>query len=70
VLSPSAQKLGTAQEPRPLLNDLVWGNFNVVYTSTSRSKEKRSRECVPPLSTLFWMIVQLCSWGHKQGQRP
>uniref|UniRef100_A0A7S3VJL2 Plastid lipid-associated protein/fibrillin conserved domain-containing protein n=2 Tax=Dunaliella tertiolecta TaxID=3047 RepID=A0A7S3VJL2_DUNTE len=36
------EEVGAKQEPRPLENELLWGNYNVVYTSTNRSQEKRS----------------------------
>ncbi|EFJ50966.1 hypothetical protein VOLCADRAFT_116549, partial [Volvox carteri f. nagariensis] len=31
--------LGAAQQPRPLDNPLLWGNYNVAYTSVGKSQE-------------------------------
>ncbi|MEW5304010.1 MAG: hypothetical protein WDW36_006652 [Sanguina aurantia] len=31
------EQQGAQQEPRPLGNELLWGNYNVAYTSTSRA---------------------------------
>ncbi|KAG7667658.1 hypothetical protein Ndes2526B_g01958 [Nannochloris sp. 'desiccata'] len=32
------QTIGAAQEPRPLNNPLIWGNFNVAYTSQGNAQ--------------------------------
>lgn len=32
---------GKAQQPRPLQDPLLWGNYNVAYTSTRRSKDQQ-----------------------------
>ncbi|KAG2445792.1 hypothetical protein HXX76_000396 [Chlamydomonas incerta] len=32
--------LGAAQQPRPLGSPLLWGNYNVAYTSVGRSQER------------------------------
>ncbi|GLI58830.1 hypothetical protein VaNZ11_000594 [Volvox africanus] len=34
------EALGTTQQPRPLDNPLLWGNYNVAYTSVGRSQER------------------------------
>ncbi|GLC43911.1 hypothetical protein PLESTB_000922200 [Pleodorina starrii] len=34
------EELGGAQQPRPLDNPLLWGNYNVAYTSVGRSQER------------------------------
>lgn len=35
------EQQGAQQEPRPLGNELLWGNYNVAYTSTSRAMNQR-----------------------------
>jgi len=103
------EELGAKQHPRPLANELLWGNYNVVsyslpspshfllsggtciklatpdmlhrmsrdfigctslcaaclqvYTSTSRSQEKRSRELMCKFTVhliMYFMFVSLC----------
>eukprot|EP00198_Chlamydomonas_reinhardtii_P001636 XP_001690972.1 plastid lipid associated protein [Chlamydomonas reinhardtii] len=34
------EALGAAQQPRPLDSPLLWGNYNVAYTSVGRSQER------------------------------
>lgn len=34
---------GSQQQPRPLDNSLLWGNYNVAYTSTSKAQSERGQ---------------------------
>ncbi|KXZ55844.1 hypothetical protein GPECTOR_2g1395 [Gonium pectorale] len=34
------EAMGSAQQPRPLENPLLWGNYNVAYTSVGRSGQQ------------------------------
>jgi hypothetical protein len=34
---------GSQQQPRPLDNPLLYGNYNVAYTSTSRAQSERGQ---------------------------
>ena len=41
------ESAGTQQQPRPLDNPLLYGNYDVAYTSTSRAQSERGqRECL------------------------
>eukprot|EP00877_Chromochloris_zofingiensis_P012707 jgi/Chrzof1/7690/Cz02g33030.t1 len=35
--------IGKQQQPRPLSNPLLWGNYNVAYTSTGRAQSERGQ---------------------------
>jgi hypothetical protein len=35
--------VGSQQQPRPLDNPLLYGNYNVAYTSTSRAQSERGQ---------------------------
>ena len=35
--------LGSRQQPRPLANPLLWGNYDVAYTSTGRAPSQRGQ---------------------------
>lgn len=37
------ERRGLEQQPRPIQNPLLWGNYNVAYTSTSRATEQRGQ---------------------------
>lgn len=37
------ESLGSQQQPRPLDNPLLYGNYNVAYTSTSRAQSERGQ---------------------------
>ena len=40
------EAVGSQQQPRPLDNPLLYGNYNVAYTSTSKAQgERGQREC-------------------------
>jgi hypothetical protein len=42
------EQVGAGQQPRPLQNPLLWGNYNVAYTSTARAPSERGqREWCP-----------------------
>ncbi len=38
------EALGAQQQPRPLQDPLLWGNYGVAYTSIGRSREQGERE--------------------------
>lgn len=45
------ESVGSQQQPRPLDNSLLYGNYNVAYTSTSRAQSERGqRESIPTKS--------------------
>ncbi len=37
------ERRGLEQQPRPMQNPLLWGNYNVAYTSTTRATEQRGQ---------------------------
>lgn len=37
------ESVGSKQQPRPLDNPLLYGNYNVAYTSTSRAQSERGQ---------------------------
>jgi hypothetical protein len=37
------EQVGAGQQPRPLQNSLLWGNYNVAYTSTARAPSERGQ---------------------------
>lgn len=54
------ETIGSAQQPRPLDNPLLFGNYNVAYTSTARAptersqRESRSIVHITPLPYMYW----------------
>lgn len=44
------EELGKQQQPRPLDNPDIFGNFNVAYTSTQRAKEQNGQRKLPAFS--------------------
>lgn len=51
-MSPHVQELGAKQQPRPLANELLWGNYNVVSVETEhvrRCLAARDLFCRPAL---------------------
>ena len=38
------EAIGSAQQPRPLQDPLLWGNYNVAYTSIKRTTDKGQRK--------------------------
>jgi hypothetical protein len=64
------EAVGAQQQPRPLDNALLWGNYNVAYTSIGRSQEGGQREALPasqaPSNSCThdhtpW-LARLCPW--------
>lgn len=60
------------QEPRPLENELIWGNYNVSYVSTQQApNQKGQREPIPhgharcTISSVHLECKPLCYAGMK-----
>lgn len=51
------QAIGATQQPRPLQSPLLWGNYNVAYTSTSRSVDQQGQREDGRRDSLF-----VCCW--------
>jgi len=54
---------GNQQQPRPLDNPRLWGNYNVAYTSTSRAQSERGQR-EHPLSGSMLPVVDLHRRSH------
>ncbi len=66
------ESVGSQQQPRPLDNPLLYGNYNVAYTSTSRAQSERGqrercaldmRKCLCSLHVAACSLHVAACWG-------
>lgn len=48
------EAVGSQQQPRPLDNPSLYGNYNVAYTSTSRAQSERGQREQTPQQCVGW----------------
>lgn len=69
------EAIGSTQQPRPLDNPLLFGNYNVAYTSTARAPTERGQRgfiwhqqqqvsCAPSFEVVVQHIIG-AQWRHN-----